>query len=191
MTFAVNNDASVSERSMTHREIMVIFSGLMMTMVLPILDQTIVATALPTIASNLGGDAHIAWVPTSYLLTTTITAPLYGKISDRVGRKSIYQLAIVIFLVGSVCSGLAHNMTQLIAFRARATPHSSDGLVTLGPRKSSQTLASCAVGNLSVVCAFVAHSLFFGSADVVRRLHFRGHFERDSAWVQISDGPQD
>ena len=103
---------------MTHREIIVTFSGLMMTMVLPILDQTIVATALPTIASNLGGDAHIAWVPTAYLLTTTITAPLYGKVSDLVGRKSIYQMAIVIFLLGSIASGLAQNMTELIGFRA-------------------------------------------------------------------------
>ena len=89
-----------------------------MTMLLPVLDQTIVATALPTIASNLGGEAHISWVATSYLLTTTITAPLYGKISDLIGRKMIYQLAIVIFLVGSIFAGIASSMSELIIFRA-------------------------------------------------------------------------
>jgi EmrB/QacA subfamily drug resistance transporter len=109
---------STQENSLTHRQIMVIFSGLMMTMLLPVLDQTIVATALPTIASDLGGDAHISWVATAYLLTTTITAPLYGKISDLIGRKTVYQLAIVIFLIGSIFSGLAHTMNELIAYRA-------------------------------------------------------------------------
>lgn len=108
----------MANTELTHRQIMVIFSGLMMTMLLAILDQTIVATALPTIASDLGGEAHISWVPTSYLLTTTLAAPIYGKASDVIGRKNVYQLAIVIFLAGSIFSGLSQNMTELIAFRA-------------------------------------------------------------------------
>jgi EmrB/QacA subfamily drug resistance transporter len=103
---------------LTHRQVLIIFSGLMLGMLLAALDQTIVATALPTIVGDLHGLNHLSWVVTSYLLTTTLSTPLYGKISDLYGRKKIFQVAIVIFLIGSALSGLARNMDQLIAFRA-------------------------------------------------------------------------
>jgi EmrB/QacA subfamily drug resistance transporter len=103
---------------LSHREILVVFSGLMLGMLLAALDQTIVATALPTIVGELGGLDHLSWVVTAYLLTSTASTPLYGKISDLYGRKSMFQIAIVVFLVGSVLSGAAQNMGQLIAFRA-------------------------------------------------------------------------
>jgi EmrB/QacA subfamily drug resistance transporter len=101
-----------------HRRILVIMGALMLGMVLASLDQTIVSTALPTIAGDLHGLNHLSWVVTAYLLTTTISTPLWGKLGDLYGRKKLFQLAIVIFLVGSMLSGLAQNMAELIAFRA-------------------------------------------------------------------------
>ena len=103
--------------NLTHRQILIIFSGLMLGMFLAALDQTIVGTALPTIVNSLHGLNHISWVVTAYLLTSTISTPLYGKLSDQFGRKGIFQFAIVIFLVGSVLAGLSQNMLELIAFR--------------------------------------------------------------------------
>jgi len=103
---------------LTHRQVLIVFSGLMLGMLLAALDQTIVATALPTIVGDLHGLDHLSWVVTAYLLTTTLSTPLYGKISDLYGRKKIFQVAIVIFLIGSALSGLSRNMDQLIAFRA-------------------------------------------------------------------------
>jgi EmrB/QacA subfamily drug resistance transporter len=102
---------------LTHRQILVIFSGLMLGMFLAALDQTIVGTALPTIVNSLHGLNHMSWVVTAYLLTSTISTPLYGKLSDQFGRKGIFQFAIVIFLVGSALAGLSQNMLELIAFR--------------------------------------------------------------------------
>ena len=86
-------------------------------MFLAALDQTIVGTALPTIVNSLHGLNHMSWVVTAYLLTSTISTPLYGKLSDQFGRKGIFQFAIVVFLVGSALAGLSQNMGQLIAFR--------------------------------------------------------------------------
>jgi EmrB/QacA subfamily drug resistance transporter len=103
--------------TLTHRQILLIFSGLMLGMFLAALDQTIVATALPTIVNDLHGLNHISWVVTAYLLTSTVSTPLYGKLSDQLGRKGIFQFAIVVFLLGSVLSGLSQNMGELIAFR--------------------------------------------------------------------------
>jgi EmrB/QacA subfamily drug resistance transporter len=103
---------------LSHRQVLVIFSGLMLGMFLAALDQTIVATALPTIVGDLGGLTHISWVITAYLLATTVSTPLYGKLGDLLGRKRLFQIAIVIFLVGSVLAGMATSMFQLIAFRA-------------------------------------------------------------------------
>ncbi len=102
---------------LTHRQILLIFSGLMLGMFLAALDQTIVGTALPTIVNSLHGLNHISWVVTAYLLTSTISTPLYGKLSDQFGRKFLFQFAIVVFLIGSVLAGLSQNMLQLIAFR--------------------------------------------------------------------------
>jgi EmrB/QacA subfamily drug resistance transporter len=101
-----------------HRRVLVVLSALMLGMVLASLDQTIVATALPTIAGDLHGLNHLAWVVTAYLLTSTISTPLWGKLGDLYGRKNLYQGAIVIFLVGSALCGLSQNMGELIAFRA-------------------------------------------------------------------------
>ena len=89
----------------------------MLGMFLAALDQTIVGTALPTIVNSLHGLNHMSWVVTAYLLTSTISTPLYGKLSDQFGRKGIFQFAIVVFLVGSALAGLSQNMAQLIAFR--------------------------------------------------------------------------
>jgi EmrB/QacA subfamily drug resistance transporter len=108
-------DGSVG--ALTHRQIMIVFSGLMLGMFLAALDQTIVGVALPTIVNSLHGLNHISWVVTAYLLTSTISTPLYGKLSDQFGRKGLFQAAIVIFLVGSALSGLSQNMSELIAFR--------------------------------------------------------------------------
>jgi EmrB/QacA subfamily drug resistance transporter len=101
----------------THAEIMVIITALMLAMLLAALDQTIVSTALPRIASDLHGLSKYSWVATAYLLTSAISTPLYGKISDMFGRKKIFQAAIIIFLVGSVLCGASQTMNQLIIFR--------------------------------------------------------------------------
>jgi EmrB/QacA subfamily drug resistance transporter len=103
---------------LSHKQVMVIFSGLMLGMTLAALDQTIVATALPTITSDLGGLDHLSWVVTSYLLAATVSTPVYGKLGDLYGRKHLFQFTIGIFLVGSVACGMAQSMLQLIAFRA-------------------------------------------------------------------------
>jgi EmrB/QacA subfamily drug resistance transporter len=95
-----------------------IFLALMLVLLLASLDQTIVSTALPTIVGDLGGIAHLSWVVTAYLLTATISGPLYGKLGDLYGRKLVLQVAIVIFLIGSALCGLSQNMAELIGFRA-------------------------------------------------------------------------
>src|SRR5436309_3913080 len=97
---------------------MLVFAGVMLAMLLAALDQTIVATALPTIALDLHGIQHYAWVADAYLVTSTVTVPLYGKLSDMFGRRSLFLVSISIFLVGSALCGLSQSMTQLIAFRA-------------------------------------------------------------------------
>jgi EmrB/QacA subfamily drug resistance transporter len=95
-----------------------IFTGLMLVMFLAALDQTIVATALPTIVGDLGGLSHISWVVTAYLLAQTAVTPLYGKLGDMYGRKIVLQSALVVFLIGSMLCGLSRSMDELIAFRA-------------------------------------------------------------------------
>lgn len=103
---------------MTHKQIMTVMFGLMTGLLLAALDQSIVSTALKTITVDLGGLNHYTWVVTAYLLTSTASTPLYGKISDLYGRRQVFQFAIITFLIGSFAAGIAHNMTQLIAFRA-------------------------------------------------------------------------
>ncbi len=98
--------------------IRLIFGALILVILLASLDQTIVATALPTIVGDLGGLSHLSLVVTAYLLASTITGPLYGKLGDLYGRKGVLQAAIVIFLIGSALCGIAQNMPELIAFRA-------------------------------------------------------------------------
>jgi EmrB/QacA subfamily drug resistance transporter len=96
---------------------MVIISALMLVMLLAALDQTIVSTALPRIATDLHGLNKLSWVATAYLLTSAITTPIYGKISDLFGRKKIFQTAIVIFLVGSMLCGISQTMDELVFAR--------------------------------------------------------------------------
>jgi EmrB/QacA subfamily drug resistance transporter len=103
---------------LSRRSILLIIGALMCGMLLAALDQTIVSTALPTIVGDLQGGSHIAWVVTAYLLATTVSTPLWGKLGDQYGRKIFFQASIIIFLVGSVLSGLSSSMFELIAFRA-------------------------------------------------------------------------
>jgi EmrB/QacA subfamily drug resistance transporter len=98
--------------------ILAIYAGLMVTLLLAALDQTIVATALPRIVSDLGGITQYSWVFTAYMLTSTVTVPLYGKLGDVYGRKNLFLFAIVVFLLGSALCGAATDMTQLVIFRA-------------------------------------------------------------------------
>ncbi|GAB1818294.1 MDR family MFS transporter [Herbidospora sp. RD11066] len=100
------------------RDIWVVIGALMLSLLLAALDQTIVSTALPTIVREFGGLDHLSWVVTAYLLASTVSTPLWGKLGDQYGRKPLFQAAIVIFLAGSALCGLAGNMTELIAFRA-------------------------------------------------------------------------
>jgi EmrB/QacA subfamily drug resistance transporter len=100
------------------RRTLIIIGALLLGMLLAALDQTIVATALPTIAGDLHGLSHLSWVITAYLLASTVSTPLWGKLGDLYGRKTFFQASIVIFLAGSVFAGLAHSMLELIAFRA-------------------------------------------------------------------------
>jgi EmrB/QacA subfamily drug resistance transporter len=100
------------------QRVLVIIGALLLGMLLAALDQTIVATALPTIAGDLHGLSHLSWVVTAYLLASTVSTPLWGKLGDMYGRKVFFQASIVIFLIGSALSGLAHSMVELIASRA-------------------------------------------------------------------------
>jgi EmrB/QacA subfamily drug resistance transporter len=104
--------------TMTPRQIMIVLPGLMMAMLLAMLDQLIVGTALPRIVGDLGGVAHLSWVVTAYVLASTVTTPFYGKLGDMYGRKRFFIAAILIFLAGSALSGLSHSMAELITFRA-------------------------------------------------------------------------
>jgi EmrB/QacA subfamily drug resistance transporter len=95
-----------------------VFTGLLLVMLMAALDQTIVATALPTIVGDLGGLSHISWVVTAYLLAQTAVTPLYGKLGDMYGRKIVLQVGLVVFLAGSALCGLSQSLDELIAFRA-------------------------------------------------------------------------
>jgi EmrB/QacA subfamily drug resistance transporter len=100
------------------REILIVLPGLLLTLIIAMLDQLVVSTALPRIVGDLGGLNHLAWVVTAYILASTVTTLFYGKLGDMYGRKRLLMIAIVLFLIGSALSGLAHSMDQLIAFRA-------------------------------------------------------------------------
>lgn len=111
--------ASVSTNEQrSHSEIMIILYALMLAMLLAALDQTIVSTALPKIVQDLHGLNKLSWVATAYLLTSAIVTPLYGKISDQIGRKKVFNFAIITFLIGSALCGFSKNMDQLVFFRA-------------------------------------------------------------------------
>jgi EmrB/QacA subfamily drug resistance transporter len=95
-----------------------IYTALMLAILLAALDQTIVSTALPTIVGDLGGLSHLSWVVTAYILATTASTPLWGKLGDQFGRKTLFQASIIIFLIGSALCGQSRSMIELIAFRA-------------------------------------------------------------------------
>jgi EmrB/QacA subfamily drug resistance transporter len=108
-----SNDSPVTER-----EIRAVYLAMMAVLGLSALDQSIVATALPRIVADLGGMAHLSWVVTAYVLASTATMPLYGKLADQYGRRPMIFAAMAAFLLGSALCGLAQDMTQLIVFRA-------------------------------------------------------------------------
>jgi EmrB/QacA subfamily drug resistance transporter len=112
-----NETAPNAPVQLEHRQVLVVFSGLLLVLLLAALDSTIVSTALPTIVGELGGLEHLAWVVTGYLLAQTIVTPIYGKLGDLYGRKLVLQSAIVLFLAGSALCGMSQSMTQLILFR--------------------------------------------------------------------------
>src|ERR671927_723727 len=97
--------------------VLAIYAGLMVTLLLAALDQTIVATALPKVVSELGGLSQYSWVFTAYMLGSTVTVPLYGKLGDVHGRRPLLLISVAIFLAGSALCGVAQNMTELVLFR--------------------------------------------------------------------------
>jgi EmrB/QacA subfamily drug resistance transporter len=103
---------------LSRKQRMVVTAGVMMGMFLAALEATVVGTAMPTVIAALGGLQHYSWVFSAYLLTSTVTVPIWGKLSDLYGRRPLYQIGIAIFLAGSILSGISHTMFQLIAFRA-------------------------------------------------------------------------
>jgi EmrB/QacA subfamily drug resistance transporter len=115
VTATADNPDAVGEHG---ERLLVIYAALMLAMLLAALDQTIVSTALPTIASDLGGLSHLSWVVTAYILASTATTQVWGKLGDQYGRKYLFLTAIVIFLIGSALCGQARSMVELIAFRA-------------------------------------------------------------------------
>jgi EmrB/QacA subfamily drug resistance transporter len=118
MAAAPETDGAAANGSLSHREILRIISGILLGMFLAALDQTIITTALPTVAADLGGIEHLSWVISIYLLTSTVSTPIYGKLSDLYGRRILLQTAIGLFTAGSLCCALAQSMPQLIAARA-------------------------------------------------------------------------
>ncbi len=102
----------------SRRELRIVLTGLMLALTLAALDQNIVATALPRITGDLGGLQHLSWVVTGFVVASTVSAPLYGRLSDLYGRKPAFTVSIIVFLLGSVLCGLASGMDELIAFRA-------------------------------------------------------------------------
>jgi EmrB/QacA subfamily drug resistance transporter len=102
----------------SHRDIKRIVSGVMLGMLLAAFDQTVVVTALPTMAAELNGLQHLSWIVTAYLLTSTASTPIYGKLSDHYGRRRLFEIAIAVFVASSALCALAQTMDQLIAARA-------------------------------------------------------------------------
>ena len=111
-------EAPAATSDIGRRRLLVIIGALLLGMLLAALDQTIVATALPTIAGDLHGLSHLSWVVTAYILASTASTPLWGKLGDQYGRKIFFQASIVIFLIGSALAGLSGSIIELIAFRA-------------------------------------------------------------------------
>ncbi|MGX1613008.1 MDR family MFS transporter [Micromonospora chalcea] len=122
--------AQTAPPALPARQIRLLMFGLMTGMLLAALDQTIVGTALPTIVGELGGINHYSWVVTAYLLASTASTPLYGKMADLYGRRPVFLFSIGMFLLGSLLAGLSQNMTQLIVTRG-VQGIGAGGLMTL------------------------------------------------------------
>ena len=120
MSIENGSSASPLAHEPSRRTVVAVFVALMVVMVAGSLDQTIVSTALPTIAGDLDDMSHLLWITTAYVLACTITMPIYGKLGDMVGRKSLFVGALLLFLVGSVMCGAADTMAVMIAGRAVA-----------------------------------------------------------------------
>ncbi|WP_111767882.1 MDR family MFS transporter [Nakamurella deserti] len=164
-----------SQVGLTHKQILTILGGLMAGMLLAALDQTIVSTSIRTIADDLGQLSGQAWATTAYLITSTITTPLYGKLSDLYGRRPLFIAAISIFVAGSVLSGVATSMTELAAFRA-VQGLGAGGLFSLAlailadivpPRERSryQGMFLAVFGTSSVIGPIIGG--FFAGADTI------------------------
>ncbi len=134
----INSAARSLDETVSVRQRRLVFGGLMLAMVTAALDQNIVNTALPSVVSDLGGLAHLSWIVTAFMLTSTATTPMYGKLSDMYGRRRLFVVAILVFLLGSTLCGLARSMTELILFR---------GLQGLGAG-GLMTLAQASIGDL-------------------------------------------
>lgn len=115
---SASTGAEQQQGVLTHRQVMTVLAGLLLCVFLSAVDATIVSTALPTIAGELGGLNRMSWVVTAYLLTSTAATPLFGKISDLVGRQRVLQFALAVFLIGSILCGAAQSITQLVLARA-------------------------------------------------------------------------
>src|SRR5919199_2438085 len=113
---ATTDDAQPLE--MSNRRRWAVTTGVMTGMFLAALEATVVSTAMPTVIASLGGLSHYSWVFSAYLITSTVTVPVWGKLSDLYGRRLFFQLGIAVFLLGSILSGVSTSMAQLIAFRA-------------------------------------------------------------------------
>ncbi|MFD0740850.1 MDR family MFS transporter [Phytohabitans flavus] len=169
--------ADVSRPRLSRQQILLLMAGLMTGMLLAALDQTIVGTALPTIVGELGGINHYSWVVTAYLLASTASTPLYGKISDLYGRRPVFLFSIGTFLVGSLLAGLSQNMTQLIITRG-IQGLGAGGLLTLAFTIISDVVSPRERGRYQGLFGAV-----FGIASVAGPL-VGGYFaEHDWRWI--------
>src|SRR3954470_5615146 len=128
-THSVSDDAQTL--AMSSRRRLAVTAGVLLGMFLAALEATIVGTAMPTVIASLGGLNHYSWVFSAYIITSTVTVPVWGKLSDLYGRGLMYQIGISIFLLGSILSGMATSMPLLIAFRA-VQGLSAGALIPLG-----------------------------------------------------------
>jgi EmrB/QacA subfamily drug resistance transporter len=166
-------DATDEQIAASRRHLRLILGALMLTMLLAALDQTIVSTALPTITSDLGGLQELSWVVTAYLLASTASTPIWGKVSDLYGRKLMLQTAVVVFVIGSMLAGLSQSMGQLIATRA------IQGLGAGGLMNSSGVIATSSRER----CYMGLFGAVFGLASVIGRCSRLLHQQLSWRWI--------